>query len=402
MINYIKYLFFAFVILTLSCKVQTVENTTVRIKTGAQQTEKYLPLLLNKNIAVMANHTTNINGSHLVDSLLKLDVNIIKIFSPEHGFRGDSEAGEIIKSYIDDKTGLPVISLYGNSKKPKLSDFEDIDIIIFDLQDVGARFYTYISNMHYVMEACAETGVELMIFDRPNPNGFYVDGPVLDMNYQSFIGMHPVPIVHGMTVGEFAQMINGEYWLKDSLQCKLKVIPCANYTHDSLYKLPLNPSPNLQNMLSIYLYPSLGFFEGTYLSEGRGTEFPFQVFGAPDLKNADFTFTPKSIEGVSKYPKHKDEQCFGVDLRGINLHELISKKEINLEWILFAYKNVEDQEHFFNSYFYNISGTSQLKEQIIQGKSAEEIRKSWQLELDSFKLIRKKYLIYKDFEKLTH
>jgi uncharacterized protein YbbC (DUF1343 family) len=396
--KYLKYLIFPVVFLVISCSVQHVINKEIRIKTGAQQTEKYISLLQNKNIALVANYTTNINGTHLVDSLLNLDINIVKIFSPEHGFRGDAEAGEIVKSYVDDKTGLPVISLYGNSKKPKLSDFEDIDIIIFDLQDVGARFYTYISNMHYVMEACAETGVELMIFDRPNPNGFYVDGPVLDMNYQSFIGMHPVPIVHGMTVGEFAQMINGEYWLKDSLQCKLKVIACSNYTHDSLYKLPLNPSPNLQNMLSIYLYPSLGFFEGTYLSEGRGTEFPFQVFGAPDLKNADFIFTPKSIEGVSKYPKHKDQKCFGVDLRGINVDELISKKEINLEWILFAYKNVEDQEHFFNSYFYNICGTNQLKEQIIQGKSAEEIRKSWQLELDSFKLIRKKYLIYKDFE----
>jgi len=398
MMKYIKYLIFFAALLAVSCSVQHVDNKKFRIKTGAEQTEKYISLLQDKNIALVANYTTNINGTHLVDSLLSLNINIVKIFSPEHGFRGDAEAGEIVKSYVDDKTGLPVISLYGNSKKPKLSDFEDIDIIIFDLQDVGARFYTYISNMHYVMEACAETGVELMILDRPNPNGFYVDGPILDTNYKSFIGMHPVPIVHGMTIGEFAQMINGENWLKDSLKCKLSVIPCSNYTHDSLYKLPLNPSPNLQNMLSIYLYPSLGFFEGTYLSEGRGTEFPFQVFGGPDLKNADFAFIPKSIEGVSKYPKHKDQECFGVDLREINVNELISKKEINLEWILFAYQNVEDQERFFNTYFYNICGTNELKEQIIEGKSAEEIRKSWQPELNNFKQTRKKYLLYKDFE----
>ncbi len=398
MINHIKYLFFSIVLLAASCRGQSVENEAIRIKTGAEQTENYISLISNKNVAVMANHTTIINGSHLVDSLLNLDVNIVKIFSPEHGFRGDAEAGEIIKSYIDKKTGLPVISLYGNSKKPNLNDFKDIDILIFDLQDVGARFYTYISNMHYVMEACAEMNVEMLILDRPNPNGFYVDGPVLDTSYKSFVGMHPVPIVHGMTIGEFAQMINGENWLKDSLECTLTVIPCANYTHDSLYTLPLNPSPNLQNMLSIYLYPSLGFFEGTYLSEGRGTEFPFQVFGGPDLQNADFTFTPKSIDGVSKYPKHKDQICFGVDLRGVNADELINKREINLEWILFAYSNIKDKEHFFNSFFYNICGTDQLKKQIIEGKSAEEIRKSWQPELENFKEIRKEYLIYKDFE----
>lgn len=229
------------------------------METGAEQTEKYLPLLKGKKVAIVANHTTNINGSHLVDSLLSSGVHIVKIFSPEHGFRGKADAGEHVHNYQDSKTGLPVISLYGSSKKPQLKDLKDVDVVIFDLQDVGVRFYTYISTMHYVMEACAETGVEMMILDRPNPNGFYVDGPVLDTAYHSFVGMHPVPIVHGMTIGEFAQMINGEGWLKSGIQCKLNIIKCDHYTHDSLYQLPINPSPNLQNMLSVYLYPSLGF-----------------------------------------------------------------------------------------------------------------------------------------------
>ncbi|MDA3953598.1 MAG: DUF1343 domain-containing protein [Bacteroidales bacterium] len=396
--NYIKYLFLVFILFNLSCVGQVSDKKAVRIKTGAQQTEKYVDILKNKNIAVVANHTTNINGSHLVDSLLSLGVDIIKIFSPEHGFRGKADAGEHVNNYIDKKTGLPVISLYGNSKKPNLNDLTDIDIVVFDLQDVGVRYYTYISTMHYVMEACAEMNVELLILDRPNPNGFYVDGPILDTSYQSFVGMHPVPIVHGMTVAEYAQMVNGEGWLKNSLACNLSFIPCGNYTHDSLFVLALNPSPNLQNMLSVYLYPSLGFFEGTSMSAGRGTEFPFQVFGGPDLQNAKFTFTPKSIDGASKYPKYKNEKCFGVDLRKIEIEDLIFQKKINLEWLLFAYNNIENQEHFFNSFFYNISGTDQLKKLILQGKSAEEIRKSWQPGLKKFKKTRKKYLIYKDFE----
>ena len=393
-----KYLLFLAILLLNSCFVQSVEKEKVQIRTGAQQTEKYIPLLLNKNIAVVANHSTIINGSHLVDSLLVLGVNIKKIFSPEHGFRGKADAGEHVKNYIDKKTKLPVISLYGNCKKPDIKDLEGIDIVVFDLQDVGVRFYTYISTMHYVMEACAEANVEMLILDRPNPNGFYVDGPVLDTVYRSFVGMHPVPIVHGMTIAEYAQMINGEAWLKNEIKCKLSFIPCGNYTHDSRYELPVNPSPNLQNMRSVYLYPSLGFFEGTGLSVGRGTKFPFQVFGGPDLKNVEFTFIPKSINGASKYPKYQDKKCFGVDLRTIDINDFIAQKRINLEWMLFGYQNIENQNNFFNTFFYNISGTDQLKKQIVQGESAKQIRKSWQPALRKFKKMRKKYLIYKDFE----
>lgn len=396
--NYTKYLILAFILFVCSCNGKTAETKNLNIKTGAAQTEKYIPLLQNKKIAIVANHSTIINGSHLVDSLLSSNIDIKKIFSPEHGFRGKADAGEYVKNYVDEKTGLPVISLYGSSKKPDLKDLEGIDLVVFDLQDVGVRFYTYISTMHFVMEACAEMNIEMLILDRPNPNGFYVDGPILDTIYQSFVGMHPVPIVHGMTIAEYAQMINGENWLKDEMQCKLSIIPCANYTHDSLYELPVNPSPNLQNMLSVYLYPSLGFFEGTNLSVGRGTEFPFQVFGGPDLKNAEFTFIPKSINGASKYPKHRDKKCYGIDLRNVDINDLVIQKKINLEWTLFGYQNVENQEEFFNSFFYNISGNNQLKEQIIQGMSAEKIRESWQSDLEKFKKIRKKYLIYKDFE----
>lgn len=394
----INYIIVLTLITCVGCNIQLVKNEPQHILTGAEQTDKYVPLLKEKNVAVVANHTTNINGSHLVDSMLSLGVKIKTIFSPEHGFRGTADAGEHVKNYIDKKTGLPVISLYGNSKKPNLNDLDHIDIVVFDLQDVGVRFYTYISTMHYMMEACAEKNVELLILDRPNPNGFYIDGPVLDTTFSSFVGMHPVPIVHGMTIGEYAQMINGEGWLKDSLQCKLSIIPCANYTHDSLYQLPVNPSPNLQNMLSVYLYPSLGFFEGTSLSVGRGTDFPFQVFGAPDLQNVEFTFTPRSIEGASKYPKHENETCYGVDLRGIDRKQLILNRRINLEWLLFGYQNVSNQENFFNSFFFNIAGNRTLKDQIIAGKTAEEIRESWQPDLNEFKSVRKKYLIYKDFE----
>ena len=396
--RYLNYLFLFSLLFFSSCSIQSAQNQNLIIKTGAEQTEKYIPYVQNKRVAVVANHSSIIGQIHLIDTLLKKNIQIIKIFSPEHGFRGDAEAGELIDSHTDESTGLPVISLYGNSKKPKLSDLRDVDIIIFDMQDVGVRYYTYISTMHYVMEACAETGVEMLILDRPNPNGFYVDGPVLDTNYRSFVGMHPVPIVHGMTIGEFAQMINDEKWLKDNLQCKLKIIPCGNYTHDSLYQLPVNPSPNLQNMLSVYLYPSLGFFEGTSLSVGRGTEFPFQVIGGPDMINVDFEFVPDKPNGTKIEPINWNKKCYGIDLRNFDIQNLIGKKQINLEWLLFAYKNVQDKNKFFNNYFYNIAGNNILKKQIIEGKTADEIRQSWQGGIEEFKLIRKRYLLYKDFE----
>ncbi|PLX12468.1 MAG: DUF1343 domain-containing protein, partial [Marinilabiliales bacterium] len=318
------------------------------------------------------------------------------IFSPEHGFRGNADAGEHVKNYKDEKTGLPVISLYGSSKKPKLQDLEGLDMVVFDLQDVGVRFYTYISTMHYVMEACAEMNVQLLILDRPNPNGFYVDGPVLDTEFASFVGMHPVPIVHGMTIAEYAQMINGQGWLKDGRKCKLSYITCDNYTHDSLYQLPVNPSPNLQNMLSIYLYPSLGFFEGTSFSAGRGTQFPFQVYGSPDYQKRDFAFTPVRIDGASKYPKYREKICYGADLRTVNMNLILKRKEINLEWILDAYNNTSNKGEFFNDFFYNIAGNKDLREQIESGLSEDEIRKSWQTKLNEFKSLRKKYLLYKE------
>jgi len=394
----LTFLFILAAIICNSCLLQSSEKGESKIEPAALQTQEYIPILKDKKVAVVANHTSLINNTHLVDSLLNLGINIQKIFSPEHGFRGKADAGEHVKNYIDKKTGLPVISLYGSSKKPNLKDLEGVDIIVFDLQDVGVRFYTYISTMHYVMEACAEMGVKLLILDRPNPNGFYTDGPVLDTAYSSFVGMHPVPIVHGMTIAEYAQMINGEQWLKEEMMCDLSFIQCKNYTHDSLYQLPVNPSPNLQNILSVYLYPSLGFFEGTSLSVGRGTDFPFQVFGGPDLQNAEFTFTPRSIIGASRYPKHENEKCFGVDLRNIEVDKLIAQKKINVEWLIFGYRNVKNQGDFFNTFFYNISGNKLLKEQIRQGKSAAEIRATWQKDLNEFKKIRKKYLIYKDFE----
>ncbi|HSH53273.1 MAG TPA: DUF1343 domain-containing protein, partial [Bacteroidales bacterium] len=352
----------------------------------------------NKKVAIVANHSTLINGIHLVDSLLALGIDVQKIFSPEHGLRGSAEAGELIDNDIDPKTGLQVVSLYGNSKKPLKKDLKDIDVVVFDLQDVGVRFYTYISTMHYVMEACAENKVEMIVLDRPNPNGYFIDGPVLDTAYQSFVGMHPVPIVHGMTIAEFAQMINGEGWLNNGLKCDLNVIPCENYAHDSLYQLSIPPSPNLQNMLAIYLYPSLGFFEGTALNVGRGTDFPFQVFGSPELLNAEFTYKPRSINGFSKNPKHKNQKCYGVDLRKINIEQLTALRKINLEWLIFGYQNSPDKDQFFYAFFYNISGTSELENQIRKGLTAEKIRESWKPELEEFKKIREKYLIYPDFE----
>ena len=395
---YYKALFVLSIFILLNLSSCSMPPQDMSIITGAEQTELYLSKLENKRVAIVANHTTLIKGKHLVDLLLSLDVDIKKIFSPEHGFRGKADAGEHVINYIDKKTGLPVISLYGSNKKPKLSDLNNIDVLIFDLQDVGVRYYTYISTMHYVMEACAQAGVDIIILDRPNPNGFYVDGPVLNLKFKSFVGMHPVPIVHGMTIGEYAQMINGEKWLTNKITCKLDIIPCKNYTHKSRYTLPVNPSPNLQNMRSIYLYPSLGFFEGTSLSVGRGTMFPFQVFGAPNFNQGEFVFMPKSIEGASKYPKHQNKQCFGVDLRKIDVDDLKNTTQIQLKWILLGYQQSGDKNQFFKKFFYNISGVEDLKKQIINNKSEKEIRETWQTELNAFKKIRKKYLLYSDFE----
>jgi uncharacterized protein YbbC (DUF1343 family) len=367
------------------------------IKVGAEQTEKYLPILNGKNVAIVANQTSVIGNKHLVDSLLTLGVKIKKILCPEHGFRGDAEAGELLKNHKDAVTGLPVVSLYGNNKKPKPADLKNVDVVIFDIQDVGARFYTYISTMHYVMEACAENKVLFLVLDRPNPNGNYVDGPVLKKEFKTFVGMHPVPIVHGMTIAEYALMINGEGWLTNGIKCDLKYIPVLNYSHKDLYQLKIKPSPNLPNMTSIYLYPSLCWFEGTVISVGRGTDKPFQVIGHPDLKGGDFTFTPRSIKGASLSPPLLGVECNGFDLTTFADYYIRNSKHIYLFWLMEAYKNMNNKENFFNPFFNNLAGNATLQQQIIDGVSEENIRNSWEPELSQYKLMRKKYLLYEDF-----
>jgi len=365
------------------------------IKVAAEQTELYVNLLKGKNIAVVANQTSVIDTRnkkqeirHLVDSLLSLGIKIKKVFAPEHGFRGNADAGELVKDGFDTKTGLPVLSLHGKSKKPSVEQLKGIDIIVFDIQDVGARFYTYISSLHYVMEAAAENGVPVIILDRPNPNGHYVDGPILEIEHKSFVGMHPVPVVYGMTIGEYGQMINGEKWLKNGIQCDLTVIPLKNYTHNSEYSLAIRPSPNLPNDTSINLYPSLGFFEGTIINAGRGTEFQFQRYGASFFPKSSFSYTPKPNFG-SKYPKEKGKICYGVDLS-------TSKKlsAINLEWLIDAYQKTPKSEKFFGKTFTIHAGNTKLQEQIEQGFSAKKITESWQKGLSDFKKIRANYLIY--------
>ena len=366
-----------------------------KIITGAERTAHYLPLIKDKKVAIVANQTSLIGDAHLVDSLLERGVNITKIFCPEHGFRGIAGPGEIIDDDTDKKTGLPVISLYGNHKKPTAKDLQQVDMVIFDIQDVGVRFYTYVSTMHYVMEACAENDVTFLVLDRPNPNGFLVDGPVLDLKFKSFIGMHPVALAHGMTIAEYARMINDEKWLRDSVHCHLEYIPCENYTHDSLYILPVKPSPNLPNMTSVYLYPSMGLFEGTVVSVGRGTSAPFQCYGHPAYPDTTYSFTPKSMPGTGKYMKFKNRKCYGRNLEHLKITTFIEKKQISLQWLIDAYNKIST-DRFFNTAFPKLAGTDKLQEQIIRGVSEEQIRESWQEELRTFKNIRKKYLLYPD------
>ena len=372
---------------------QVQDDTTLEV--GANRTELYLPLLQGKRVGIVANQTSvifkNNDCIHLVDSLVSLKVEIKKVFSPEHGFRGTVDAGEEVKDGIDTKTGLPIISLYGDNKKPKPEQLKDLDVVVFDIQDVGVRFYTYISTLHYVMEACAEAKIPVIILDRPNPNGHYVDGPTLEIENKSFLGMHPIPLVHGMTIGEYAQMINGEHWLEHGLKCDFKVIPIRNYTHQTSYSLPIRPSPNLPNDQSIALYPSLGLFEGTNINAGRGTEFQFQRYGAPFLSSKSFTFTYTPIESFgAKNPKHKDKLCYGEDLKD----EKIDSK-VYLKWLIKAYNNTNDKSLVFNTAnFTKHAGTNQLQKQIEAGLSESDIRASWQDDLNRFKKIREKYLIY--------
>jgi uncharacterized protein YbbC (DUF1343 family) len=366
--------------LLFSCQKEKI------LKLGVEQTERYLPLLKDKKVGVIGNQTSRIGTTHLVDSLLSLGVDIVKVFSPEHGFRGKADAGAKIEDGIDVKTGLPIISLYGNNKKPKHEQLKGIDILVFDIQDVGARFYTYISTLHYIMEASAEFGISLLVLDRPNPNGHYVDGPILDTAFQSFVGMHPIPIVHGMTIGEYAKMMYGENWI--SGKCDLTIIEMKNYTHEMTYDLPIKPSPNLPNAKSINLYPSLCLFEGTTISIGRGTHYPFQHFGSPYLES-NYSFTPKSGKG-SRYPKHENIECFGTNLRFQDNYLMA----INLNWIIEAYKQCPEKEKFFNDFFDKLAGSKKLRLQVIEGKTSKKIKESWKVGLDDFKKTREKYLIY--------
>jgi len=373
-------------IICISLVLFTFSVNAQNIVLGAERTETYLPLLKNKKVGVIGNQSSMIVNTHLVDSLLSLGINIITVFSPEHGFRGTADAGAKIEDGIDSKTRLPIISLYGNNKKPRKEQLKGIDILVFDIQDVGVRFYTYISTLHYVMEAAAESNIKVIVLDRPNPNGHYIDGPILDTAFQTFVGMHAIPIVHGMTIGEYGKMINEENWI--STKCDLTIIKMENYTHDMSYNLPIKPSPNLPNARSINLYPSLCLFEGTSISIGRGTDYPFQHFGAPYLESS-YSFTPKSGEG-SKYPKHEDIVCFGTDLRFQDNY----LTTINLNWIIEAYKQCPEKEEFFTNFFDKLAGTDKLRKQIIAGETAREIKATWKEGLEDFKKIRKKYLIY--------
>ena len=360
---------------------------------GANQIELYKPMLEGKSVAILANQTSMIGSEHLVDKLLSLGINIKAIFAPEHGFRNLADAGETIEDGKDTKTGIKIISLYGNHLKPTPLDLKGIDIVLFDIQDVGTRFYTYISTLHYLLESCAENHVKCIVFDRPNPNGFYFDGNVLDTVYRSFVGMDPVPVVHGMTVGEYAGMLNGEGWLKNRVKCDLVVIKCRNYTHSTFYELPVRPSPNLPNQTSVYLYPSLCFFEGTALSLGRGTSFPFQVYGSPDLPDNGFSFVPESVPGA-KNPTLMGKKCFGKDLRNAIKMNLVPKPELNLDWLISAYRDFPKKDKFFNSYFDVLAGGPLLREQILKGMTADQIRATWKEGLEKFGKIREKYLLY--------
>lgn len=382
---------FVFLLFLFNCSATQKADIVV----GAEQHEMYLPLLKGKNVGLVVNNTSLVKNTHLVDFLLDNQVQVTKIFAPEHGFRGDISAGGKVEDGKDEKTGLPILSLYGSNKKPGKEHLSRLDVVIFDIQDVGCRFYTYISTLHLVLEACAENNVPLMVFDRPNPNGDYVAGPIRKAGFESFVGQDPIPIVHGCTVGELAKMINGEHWHKAGRSCELTVIPVKNYTHNMLYSLPVRPSPNLPNDLSVRLYPSLCFFEATSASVGRGTEFPFQVIGGLKENLGDFEFTPKSIPGVAVNPLNKDKKCYGIDLRSEN-----NPPKFTLKYFLDFYKKYENEGDFLTRerWLNLLAGTDDMIKKIREGKTESEIIKSWQPELEAYKKLRKKYILYPDFE----
>lgn len=395
-----------FHILTLNCFAQNPaismglsKKSEREITTGAQQTEKYLPELRGKRVGVVANHTSMIYNRHLIDTLLSLKVNVKAIFSPEHGFMGNEADGKSISNQQYPKTGIPIISLFGSQLKPDPTEIKNLDIIIFDIQDVGVRFYTYISTMYYMMQACADLGKQVIILDRPNPNGHFIDGPIMNDSLKSFVGIVPVPIVHGCTIAELALMINGENWLKTKRKCKLTVIPCRNYSHRDLVQLPEKPSPNLVSMASVYLYPTLGLFEGTAISVGRGTYAAFELIGHPRFCDGDTTFIPQSIKGMSDDPPLKGEPCKGVNLKYFGEQYVAFAGSIQLHLIIDVYNCFKNSSiPFFKPYFDKLAGNNILRQQIEQGLSEEKIRASWQNDLNNYKSIRKKYLLYEDFE----
>lgn len=375
--------------------ILSVKSLMATVIPGAYQFSKYVPSLKGLKVAIVANHTSMIGNVHLVDTLLAQDVKVKKIFAPEHGFRGNAANGEHINNSIDKKSGLPIVSLYGKQKKPSSKELKGIDAIIFDMQDVGVRYYTYLTTMHYIMEACAENNISLWILDRPNPNGHYIDGPVLDPKFtQSMVGLHPIPLVHGMTLGELAMMIKGEKWISKANKLSLFVVPVKHYDHNTEYQLPIAPSPNLPTPASIILYPSLGLFEGTIMSMGRGTQWPFEVLGAPWFHEGKFQFTPNDIPGKAINPPYKGQLCKGLHLDNFAYDYLKDYQKIYLLWMIEMYKSYGSKPEFFNSFFDKLAGTPDLKKQIIEGKTEAEIRASWESELQQFKKIRRNYLIY--------
>ncbi|MDC3351135.1 DUF1343 domain-containing protein [Flavobacteriaceae bacterium] len=398
-LNFIKNTILLFVVVVLCFTNKSESQIQVHrnpgpIVLGAQQTERYLPILKNKNIGIVANQTSVIfkpeGYTHLIDTLLSLNIIIKKAFAPEHGFRGRADAGEYVKDGVDAGSGIPIVSLYGSNKIPNAAILSDLDVVIFDVQDVGARFYTFLSTLHYMMETCANLGITVLILDRPNPNGHYVDGPTLDLKYTSFVGVHPVPVVHGMTVGEYAQMINGEGWLKEGVKCELKVISIQNYTHSTIYQPPINPSPNLPNSKAINLYPSLCFFEGTNMSMGRGTANQFQIIGSPFLKGDlyNYEFIPKPNIGA-KYPIHEGDIC-----KGLNLQNEPRLNYIELKWLIDAYQNSSNKIVFFNPFFTKLAGQELLQKKIENGWNAQQIRASWKDDIEKYKRLREPYLLY--------
>ncbi len=385
-------LFILLYILFIVSFVQAQESSVV---VGAARTDAYLPLLHGKRVALFSNHTGMVGDIHTLDVLIENKVNVTAVFSPEHGFRGDAGAGDHIASSVDEKTGVLILSLYdGDAGKPSKENMGKFDILILDVQDVGLRFYTYYISMVKLMDACAESQKLMVILDRPNPNGHYVDGPILDMKHKSGVGWLPIPVVHGMTLGELAQMVNGEKWLPENRVCKLTVIPCLNYTHQTLYRLPVPPSPNLPNMTAVYLYPSICYFEATPVSLGRGTDLPFQIYGHPNMLGSDFSFTPRSIKSALN-PPQKDRLCYGVNLSGL-ADEEIWKKGIDLSYLIEAYRNLNMDDYFFRSFFEKLIGVDYVRKMIIQGKSADEIKAMWKGDVEKFKKQRKKYLLYKE------